>query len=383
VPAPVPNVYTKDSSGQEVIYDKYSIQKTDQDLLCSVCGQGHSEEPNQIVFCEMCDLAVHQRCYGVAQIPEGEWLCWPCKEYESACLKKGMPKSQIRKPRFQGSDFTAVDAVKCACCPVKRGAFKKTRQGEWVHVVCAMWNKVSIEDKNAADCIGSVKDCVQGSQSLTCSICNQKGGAIIKCNYGHCQTFFHPLCARAAGFIMPLRSGVGTGAMVRAYCGRHGHLVQQQPLPQQHQVPISPMLVEHIEWLETNLSRLRKARQELERLRLISDVLIKREKTKTSLLRAEQEYILKCLQRPKIAKDFEEKMQNPEYAQKVLSHADYNSQKRKAYYQAYEKTKYGRQHLQAHPMVERQRVMTVDQAKATNVKLPAGYLYVPLDFPKK
>lgn len=34
-------------------------------------------------------------------------------------------------------------------------------------------------------------------------------------------------------------------------------------------------------------------------------------------------------------------------------------------------------------MVERQRVMTVDQARATNVKLPPGYLYVPLDFPSK
>ena len=33
------------------------------------------------------------------------------------------------------------------------------------------------------------------------------------------------------------------------------------------------------------------------------------------------------------------------------------------------------------PMVERQRIMTVNEAKATNVKLPPGYLYVPLDIP--
>lgn len=31
-----------------------------EDALCAVCGEGHSEAPNQIVFCERCDLAVHQ-----------------------------------------------------------------------------------------------------------------------------------------------------------------------------------------------------------------------------------------------------------------------------------------------------------------------------------
>ncbi len=30
------------------------------------------------------------------------------------------------------------------------------------------------------------------------------------------------------------------------------------------------------------------------------------------------------------------------------------------------------------PFVKRRRVMTVDQAKATNSKLPEGYVYVPL-----
>jgi len=34
-------------------------------------------------------------------------------------------------------------------------------------------------------------------------------------------------------------------------------------------------------------------------------------------------------------------------------------------------------------MVERQRIMTVNEAKATNVKLPPGYLYVPLDIPSQ
>lgn len=41
--------------------------------VCAVCGEGHSEDGNQIVFCDQCDLAVHQGCYGVDLIPDKEW----------------------------------------------------------------------------------------------------------------------------------------------------------------------------------------------------------------------------------------------------------------------------------------------------------------------
>jgi len=83
--------------------------------------------------------------------------------------------------------------------------------------------------------------------------------------------------------------------------------------------PMPPTLLDHIKWLDANLKRLRQIRQELERLRLISDVLVKREKTKASLLKAEQDYVVRCLQRPKAAKEFEEKMQNKEFAEKVVA----------------------------------------------------------------
>eukprot|EP00983_Pelagomonas_calceolata_P078057 1154124-Pelagomonas_calceolata.AAC.1 len=43
----------------------------DEEAYCAVCSDGQSIEPNQIVFCERCDLAVHQQCYGVPEIPDG------------------------------------------------------------------------------------------------------------------------------------------------------------------------------------------------------------------------------------------------------------------------------------------------------------------------
>ncbi|OAA58367.1 Zinc finger, FYVE/PHD-type [Niveomyces insectorum RCEF 264] len=50
------------------------------DETCAICGKPDSEPPNEIVFCENCDFAVHQRCYHVPVIPEGDWFCRHCSQ---------------------------------------------------------------------------------------------------------------------------------------------------------------------------------------------------------------------------------------------------------------------------------------------------------------
>ena len=51
--------------------DALAVRTEEEEAMCAVCSGGLSIAPNLIVFCERCDIAVHQKCYGVDDIPAG------------------------------------------------------------------------------------------------------------------------------------------------------------------------------------------------------------------------------------------------------------------------------------------------------------------------
>lgn len=53
-------------------------RQKEEDAKCNICGSGDYEENDLIVFCGFCGIAVHQSCYGVEEIPDGEWFCISC-----------------------------------------------------------------------------------------------------------------------------------------------------------------------------------------------------------------------------------------------------------------------------------------------------------------
>ena len=197
-----PQTHRPRSSSAAAVNGESAPQGEEQDSKCAICDDGDCENTNAIVFCDGCDLAVHQECYGVPFIPEGQWLCRKCH-----LIGRGTPT--------------------CIFCPNTDGAFKQTNSSKWSHLLCAIWiPEVSLGNTTFMEPVMEVEKVPKGRWKLRCSICLQAMGACIQCGNKNCFRAFHVTCGRRARWYLSMKSTHGGPAsldvsVLKAFCDKH------------------------------------------------------------------------------------------------------------------------------------------------------------------
>lgn len=197
-----PQTHRPRSSSSAAVNGEVPVQDEEQDSKCAICDDGDCENANAILFCDGCDVAVHQECYGVPYVPEGQWLCRKCQQVGKA-------------------------TTTCVFCPNTDGAFKLTTESKWTHLLCSIFiPEVTISNTTFMEPVAQVEKIPPDRWKLLCYICNQRMGACIQCGSRNCYQAFHVSCARRAKLYLKMKSSHGTGpafdaSILKAYCHKH------------------------------------------------------------------------------------------------------------------------------------------------------------------
>uniref|UniRef100_A0A674DQ82 MLLT10 histone lysine methyltransferase DOT1L cofactor n=1 Tax=Salmo trutta TaxID=8032 RepID=A0A674DQ82_SALTR len=173
---------------------------------CCVCSDERGWAENPLVYCDGhgCNVAVHQACYGIVQVPTGPWFCRKCESQERAAR------------------------VRCELCPHKDGALKRTDNGGWAHVVCALYIP-EVEFANVSTMEPIVLQSVPHDRyNKKCYICEDQGreskaatGACMTCNKHGCRQAFHVTCAQFAGLLCEEQGSDADNVKYCGYCKYH------------------------------------------------------------------------------------------------------------------------------------------------------------------
>ncbi|KAM9129076.1 E3 ubiquitin-protein ligase Jade-2 isoform 2-T5 [Pangshura tecta] len=176
----------------------------DEDVVCDVCRSPEGEDGNEMVFCDKCNVCVHQACYGILKVPIGNWLC-------RTCALGVQPK--------------------CLLCPKRGGALKPTRSGtKWVHVSCALWiPEVSIGCPEKMEPITKISHIPASRWALSCSLCKECTGTCIQCSMPACITAFHVTCAFDRNLDMRTILAENDEVKFKSFCLEHSSGATKPP----------------------------------------------------------------------------------------------------------------------------------------------------------
>lgn len=137
------------------------------------------------------DIKFFQECYGILCIPEGLWFCAKCEARDKEIVSRIM------------ASFLIILIKTCALCPNTFGAFKKTTDNRWAHVVCVAWmpEKPFRFSENGMKTEIDLDKISKSRFSLTCEVCKSLEGACLTCTEKGCNATFHASCGFVRGFL--------------------------------------------------------------------------------------------------------------------------------------------------------------------------------------
>ncbi|CAK9439926.1 uncharacterized protein LODBEIA_P40260 [Lodderomyces beijingensis] len=171
---------------------------------CCMCREHDTNKTSlqEMLICACCGVNVHASCAGY-HLPEKlskpvkEWLCEPCvndlKPVNSAiytcCL------CLAHETNFELAIFGSHQ--------VRPDFLKSTSEGNWCHLLCALFSRVSTVFQKAygnlkysSIAIGDVAKVFLRNHQKKCSICNTANGALVECELCLENHFYHPTCAQ-------------------------------------------------------------------------------------------------------------------------------------------------------------------------------------------
>lgn len=163
--------------------------------ICSACLGDRSDDANEIVVCDSCQISVHEMCYGIT---------------DSASVSSTV-SSCSTEPWFCEACKANVVDPSCELCPNKGGIFKETDVGKWVHLVCALYVPgVAFGEVDQLSSVTLFEMPYSKWGAKTCSLCDDERfarcGVCIGCDAGMCKTYFHVTCAQAHGLLSETHS---------------------------------------------------------------------------------------------------------------------------------------------------------------------------------
>ncbi|KAK2703004.1 hypothetical protein QYM36_018406 [Artemia franciscana] len=150
-----------------------------------------------LVRCMVCNLTVHNQCYGVSP-GVSTWKCDRCTRGDIS--------------------------LTCCMCPVRGGPLKRVKNsGSWIHLVCAVaLPNVHFRAPAVRESIEIDRSC-KGGLNASCIFCKDAGAinrqGCIQCTLPRCKEMFHVTCGYFSG--VRYRPGYGNKAIL-SMCPKHG-----------------------------------------------------------------------------------------------------------------------------------------------------------------